>query len=113
MLAAETSELPSFIRRVRRWEDNLPVVYKQVDTYARYVARREADGATNRCHLVGGGLTFRSAAFAQHTKSRDNQTTLGGASLRFLQGCGFFWSFGPARVWSNSKRRKRSRKQFP
>jgi len=24
-----------------------------------------------------------------------NQTTLGGASLRFLQGCGFFWSFGP------------------
>src|SRR4029077_20116082 len=41
---------------------------------------------------------------AHEVNSRHNQTTLGGASLRRLQGCG---SFGPERLWGNSKRKEK------
>jgi hypothetical protein len=42
---------------------------------------------------------------AREVKSRHNQTTLGGASLRFLQGRGFFCTSGLGRLWSNSKKK--------
>jgi hypothetical protein len=49
----------------------------------------------------GGRLTFAARRLYElFARGRDG---LGGASLRFLQGCGFFLRFGPARLWSNSK----------
>ena len=61
-----------------------------------------------------GHPSQRGIRAAHEVNSRYNQTTLGGASLRFLQGRGFFWGFGSARLWGNSKREgKRSRKQIP
>jgi hypothetical protein len=50
-------------------------------------------------------LSQRGIRAAHEVNSRHKQTTMGGASLRFLQGRGFFWSFGSARLWSNSKRK--------
>jgi hypothetical protein len=59
-------------------------------------------------------LLIRSAAFAQHTKSIPATTKQAGwRVLAALARVRVFLEFRPARVWSNSKRRKRSRKQFP